>query len=347
MDVQKMASAKSLERLQERFGNRFRSNAPLAKFTAAQIGGSADGLLIADSIASLIDSVTYLWEQGLPFFILGGGSNILVSDDGVRGVVVLNRARRIRFEDRAHPPRVRAESGARFGLVARQAAARGLAGLEWAAGIPGTVGGAVVGNAGAHGSDMASVLLLADILHREAPGGNGGQGRKAAMLVRRENWSVEHLMYGYRSSALKFESSSTSAASASSSYPGIPASIVLEAVLRLERSNPEAVQAKTDEYTSYRKVTQPPGASMGSMFKNPPGDYAGRLIEMAGLKGRRIGGAGISPLHGNFFINYGNASASDVWKLIRLAQEAVLEKFGVALELEIQLVGEWGAGVSR
>jgi UDP-N-acetylmuramate dehydrogenase len=346
MDVLTMISDRRMERLQERFGNRFKPNAPLAKFTAAQIGGRADGLLIVDSIASLIDSATYLWEQGMPFFILGGGSNILVSDAGVRGVVVLNRARRIRFDDQADPPTVRAESGARFGLVARQAASRGLAGLEWAAGIPGTIGGAVVGNAGAHGSDIASILLLADILHLQAPKGIGETERTSGMLVRRENWSVKDLNYGYRSSVLKTESLLGGAAGSSFSNLSSPDSIILGAVLRLERSSPEAVQAKTDEYTSYRRLTQPPGASMGSMFKNPPGDYAGRLIEMAGLKGKKIGGAGISPLHGNFFVNYGNASASDVWQLICLAQEAVLEKFGVALELEIQLVGEWVAGIS-
>jgi UDP-N-acetylmuramate dehydrogenase len=120
-----------------------------------------------------------------------------------------------------------------------------------------------------------------------------------------------------------------------------PDSIVLAALLQLSRSSPESTQLKIDEYVAYRRRTQPPGATMGSMFKNPPQDFAGRLIEETGLKGTRIGGAGISPLHGNFFINYGNASASDIWELIRLARASVAEKFGITLELEIQLAGEW------
>jgi len=346
MDILTMVSDSVLEWLEKRFGDRFTPNAPLAKYTAAQIGGEADGLLVVDSIAMLIESATYLWEHTIPFFILGGGSNILVSDAGVRGVVLLNRARRIRFDEQTDPPTVRVESGAGFGLVARKAASKGLAGLEWAAGIPGTIGGAVVGNAGAHGSDMASILLLADILHRKESKEFEGLGTKSGASIRRENWSVERLKYAYRDSALKSETLSEHAAREAAQTPGTPAAIVLEAVLRLARSNQEAVQAKTEEFASYRRLTQPPGASMGSMFKNPPGDYAGRLIEMAGLKGRRIGGAGISSLHANFFINHGGASASDVWHLIRLAQEEVQEKFGIALELEIQLVGDWGASLS-
>ncbi len=134
------------------------------------------------------------------------------------------------------------------------------------------------------------------------------------------------MAYAYRSSRLKKE-------------PG--RAVVLGALLKLERSTPEQVQAKLDEYVAYRKRTQPPGASLGSMFKNPPGDYAGRLIEAAGLKGARSGDAQISPVHANFFINLGRATAADLHDLIRLAQATVAEKFGVVLELEIELLGEW------
>jgi UDP-N-acetylmuramate dehydrogenase len=120
-----------------------------------------------------------------------------------------------------------------------------------------------------------------------------------------------------------------------------PQWIVLEVVFRLQRSDPEALQRELDEYLAFRRRTQPPGASMGSMFKNPPGDYAGRLIEAAGLKGARIGEAEISERHANFFINHGNASAIEIWKLIQRSRETVLERFGIALELEIELVGDW------
>ena len=292
-------------------------DAPLARYTAARVGGPADWLLEVHSVNELVEAACQLWKHGIPFVVLGGGSNVLVSDAGVRKVVVLNRARQVRIDEDQDPPVVRAESGANFGLVARQAAQRGLAGLEWAAGIPGTLGGAVVGNAGAHGGDVAGCLAVADILQQK------GQ------QCQRVSWAVEQFSYRYRSSLLKRS-------------PG--EAVVLNAELRLSRSTPEAVQARLDELVDYRRRTQPPGASMGSMFKNPPGDYAGRLIEAAGLKGARLGDAEISPLHANFFINRGHASASDIHNLIQLARRTVNERFGVELELEIELLGDWGSG---
>jgi UDP-N-acetylmuramate dehydrogenase len=282
------------------------------------VGGPADALLEVNSANELAQAAEVLWREGLDWFVLGGGSNVLVSDAGVRGVVVLNRARLVYFDETSQPPLVCAESGANFGLVARQAASRGMAGLEWAAGIPGTIGGAVVGNAGAHGGDMAGNLSVAEILQRNPKMQEG--------LPSRETWSAERLEYAYRTSLLKRLRGQT---------------VVLRAALRLERSTQEVVQKKIDEYVAYRRQTQPPGASMGSMFKNPPGDYAGRLIEAAGLKGSRVGNAQISTLHANFFINHGQASAADIWTLIKTAQQKVAEQFGVKLELEIELVGQW------
>ncbi|MEN8173912.1 MAG: UDP-N-acetylmuramate dehydrogenase, partial [Chloroflexota bacterium] len=208
-------------------------------------------------------------------------------------------------------PTIWAESGANFGKVARQAASRGLAGLAWACGIPGTVGGAVFGNAGAHGEDVAGHLVMAEILHQS------GQ---------RTLWSADDLRYKYRSSRLKQDL--------------IPA-IILAARFRLEPDTVEHIQQKMEQYTEFRHRTQPPGASMGSMFKNPPEDYAGRLIEAAGLKGTRIGDAEISPLHANFFINHGEATAKDIYTLLKLTQETVAEKFDLNLEPEIELLGDW------
>jgi len=305
------------------FGPRLRENVRLDRYTAARVGGPADLLLEAGSADELAQMVAWMWKQDISFLVLGGGSNVLVSDAGIRQVVVINRARRVRFDERTQLPTVWAESGANFGLLARQAAERGLSGLEWAAGIPGTVGGAVFGNAGAHDSDMAGSLVLAEILqHIPSEGNHNSEGAKTM----RENWPVEKMGYEYRSSVLK-------------RHPG--GAIVLSATLRLEHSTPPAVGARSDEYVAYRRRTQPPGASMGSMFKNPPGDYAGRLIEAAGLKGVQVGGAQISSLHANFFMNQGKASAADVSALIRLAHEKVAEKFGINLDLEIELVGEW------
>jgi len=306
------------------FGDRLRENVSLGRYTAARVGGVADALLEVVSSEELVQACRLLWQQDLPFVILGGGSNVLVSDAGWRGVVLINRARDIAFNETAQPPTIWVESGANFGGLARQAAGRGLSGLEWAAGIPGTVGGAVVGNAGAHGSDMAGNLLVAEILHRE-------RGR--------EQWSVDDLGYKYRSSLLK---APAQAGGGSSKLPSrSPEIVVLAALLRLEQSDPATVQERIDEYVTHRRRTQPPGASMGSMFKNPPGDFAGRLIEAAGLKGTRIGDAEISNLHANFFINSGNASALDIYQLILLARQKVAEKFVVELELEVELVGDW------
>jgi len=313
-----------LHLLRQTFGVRLQEQAPLARYTAARLGGPADALLEVDTIQSLVDVVSLAWEYQWPYLILGGGSNVLVSDSGVRGLVIVNRARQGRFNEADSPPTVWAESGANFGLLARQAAQRGLAGLEWAAGIPGTLGGAVVGNAGAHGADMAGSLLLAEILQQNR---SAQQGE-----VQRQEWPVEKLEYAYRSSILKRQTMEEL---------GGPTPVVLAARLCLERSTPDQVQARIDEFVAYRRLTQPPGASMGSMFKNPPGDYAGRLIEAVGLKGVRVGDAQISPLHANFFINLGNARSSDIRGLIEMAQEQVKNIFDVELELEIELVGIW------
>ncbi|OQY92195.1 MAG: UDP-N-acetylenolpyruvoylglucosamine reductase [Anaerolineae bacterium UTCFX2] len=308
----------ALHELGERFGSRLQFAAPLSRYVAARMGGQADALLEIQSIEELVATVTLCWQADMPYWILGGGSNVLVSDAGLRGLVLINRARQARFEIIDDQPRVWAESGANLGLVARQAAAKGFSGLEWAAGIPGTIGGAVVGNAGAHGADIAACLQVAAILHRIGMSGSGNYVR--------EDWLVERLEYAYRTSVLK-------------KLPG--QAIVLSALIKLEQATSAEVQSRIDELVEYRHRTQPPGASMGSMFKNPAGDYAGRLIELAGLKGYRIGNAQISPKHANFFINLGNCAASDVYALILLAREKVMQQFGVWLELEIELLGDW------
>jgi UDP-N-acetylmuramate dehydrogenase len=304
-----MPTTLPLPTLRAAFGERLQENVSLAPYTSARIGGPADALLSVHSADELAETVARLWELEIPTVILGGGSNVLVSDRGVRGMVVLNRAKAVRF-DKGSRPKVYAEAGVVIANLARRAATHGLGGLEWAAAVPGTTGGAVYGNAGAFGGDMAGSLIRADLLT--------GQGR--------ETWPVEKMEYGYRTSLLK--------------RSGLRV-VVLSAELRLEHSPKENVSATIDQLSGRRRATQPPGASMGSMFKNPPGDFAGRLIEAAGLKGRRIGNAEISPVHANFFINHGQTKAEDVRALINLAQTFVAEKFGVNLELEIEMVGEW------
>ena len=301
-----------LNALRTAFGDRLQENVVLANYTTAHVGGQADAMLILHTAAELENAARRLWELDVPFNILGVGSNVLVSDAGMRGVVLINHARNVKIDVHSPEPSVWAESGANLGGVARQVALRNLSGLEWAATVPGSIGGAVYGNAGAHGGDMQGSLLLAEILHRT-------EGKVS--------WPVEKFEYAYRTSRLKAQ-------------PG--QAVILTARMKLAFARPEEdIQAKMDEFASQRRRTQPPGASMGSMFKNPPGDYAGRLIETAGLKGTRIGGAEISSIHANFFVNNEHATATDIARLIDLVQKKVFEKFGVKLELEIEKLGEW------
>jgi UDP-N-acetylmuramate dehydrogenase len=309
--ILKMAEMKNIQwdKLYSSFGERIQEDVPLSRFTAARVGGEADALIVVDSKDLLVETINFLWEVDIPFFLLGGGSNILISDYGFRGVVILNHVKGI--EIKSDSLLVEASSGASFGQMARKICSRGFGGFEWATGIPGTVGGAVYGNAGAHGSDVASCLYMAEILHR-------GKGI--------EEFSPEEMLFSYRSSVLKRKKVE---------------GIVLAAKFQIDESSEESTRKLVERYTKSRKESQPPGASMGSMFKNPPGDYAGRLIEAVGLKNTQIGGASISPLHANFFITSDNASADDVFRLIKIAKHEVYKKFGIELELEIELIGEW------
>ncbi|MCC7451262.1 MAG: UDP-N-acetylmuramate dehydrogenase [Anaerolineae bacterium] len=289
-------------------GDRLKINEPLSRYTVARLGGPADALITVETKDLLMRVVYLAWERNWPVRILGGGANVLVSDQGYRGLVVINDARGIAYEDDGL---VTADSGTGLIYLARQTMNRGLSGLEWAISVPGTLGGGIVNNAGAHGGDMAHNLVSAEVLFpRRQP----------------EVWPVERFAYQYRESALK-----------RSKHPFL----VSSGTLRLSPGYvPAELHARADEFIAHRKRTQPPGASLGSMFKNPPGDYAGRLIEAAGLKGTQIGGVMISPVHANFFVNVGGGTAEDYVKLIRLAQHTVRDRFGVSLELEVELLGE-------
>ena len=309
-----------IQTLRNAFGEQLQVNVSLKRYTAARIGGKADVMITVETLVELAKVTKTLWELAIPFMILGSGSNVLISDAGVRQVVVLNRAKKIIFNPQSLHPTVWVESGVNFGALARQAATHGLSGLEWAAGIPGTVGGAVYGNAGAHGSDMSDILVMAKILHLMQTNGDNQHE------ILQEDWTVDRLEYAYRSSSIKRQPSRV---------------VVLSAQLRLSQSTPEAVQTKMDKYSEMRRSSQPTGASLGSIFKNPPGDYAGRLIEAAGLKGKKIGKVEISQKHANFFINQDSATASDYAALIRLVRQEVINKFGISLEVEIEMLGDW------
>lgn len=300
-----------MDKLRQAFGPKLHENVSMANYTTARVGGPTPALISVHTLEDLEFTANSLWRLSVPFIILGSGSNILVSDSGLDAIVVHNRAHNLKIDTKSDPPCIDAESGAILGTVARQSALRGLSGMEWAAPVPGTVGGAVYGNAGAHGSDMKTSLKMATILHKT-------EGKT--------DWPVDKLAYEYRSSVLKREK--------------IPAVILSATFNAVSTSRDEAWQ-KINAFQSHRKETQPPGASMGSMFKNPANDYAGRLIEAAGLKGRRIGRAMISPIHANFIINLDGATAQDIYQLMKIAQKTVVDQFGITLEPEIELIGEF------
>jgi UDP-N-acetylmuramate dehydrogenase len=301
--------------------------APLAGLTTMKVGGAADYLATVQGVEQLIQLVRWAREASLPYFVLGGGSNILISDAGIRGLVIYNRCRQVRVDQPAircfgHTdwrPYLFAESGAAMAGVARASIKAGLAGLEWAVSVPGTVGGAVVGNAGAHGGEVKDNL-------------------ENALLIDETGevceYTVADFQYAYRDSTLKRRQPLRAGFKA----------VVLSANFRLEHGDAATSSARAEQFLNHRRQTQPVEPSLGSTFVNPAGDHAGRLIEAAGLKGVRSGGAEISRLHANFIVNpggVGGATATDVMNLIQLVQTTVAQRFGVQLEREVQLVGEW------
>lgn len=297
---------------------------PLARYTGWRIGGPARFFASARDLDGLIALVYWAEQRAQPILMLGGGTNILIGDGGFAGLVIRNRAIGIEIDDRGDEVIVRAESGAPMAGTARRLAGQGLAGLVWAEGLPGTVGGAVYGNAGCYGGDTAGNLLDATLL---LPNGEV------------EEWSQERLDFGYRTSVLKAAQHATPAAPR---VPGLTHPVVLAARLRLQRGDRAGLAAQMAEIAAGRRSRTPSGSSCGSSFKNPPGTSAGRLLDEAGLKGTRVGGAVVSEKHANYIVNEGGATAADVLRLLDIMRERVLQALGVELELEVQLVGEPG-----
>jgi UDP-N-acetylmuramate dehydrogenase len=279
---------------------------PMSRHTSLHIGGPADYFVRVRSEDDLVGAVRVAREAELPTFMLGGGTNVLVADEGIRGVVFENAWNDIEVRGTV----VDAASGTPLASVAAAAARNGILGLEWMATVPGTVGGAVHGNAGAFGSETASALVDARLLDL-----NG------------DTWTarVEELEYSYRTSALQ----------------GTPI-ICLRARFHGEPGDRPTAVKRIKEMANERIAKQPLAQpNTGSIFRNPPGDHAGRLIEAAGLKGARIGDAMVSEKHANFIVNTGLASASHVRALMRWCQAEVKARFGVDLVPEVELVGEW------
>jgi UDP-N-acetylmuramate dehydrogenase len=284
-----------------------KQNAVLAEYTTWRIGGPADLLIVPERREQIAAAVRILREHEIPWIQLGRGSNMLVSDKGIRGAVFkLGKA----FET-IHIEGETAVAGgaASFVKLSVLAGKAGLTGLEFAGGIPGSVGGAVYMNAGAHGSDVSRVLQSAEVV------------LETGELAR---WDVHDLRFGYRHSRLQEERG-----------------IVTEAVFRLQYGDRKEIAAALATYKDRRRKTQPlQMACAGSVFRNPEGTYAAKLIEESGLKGLSHGGAQVSTLHANFIVNTGNATAQDVLALMERIQETVYRNFGIKLEPEVLLVGE-------
>ena len=281
-------------------------NEPMAAHTTFRVGGPADIMYFPHSAAQLRRALAVAEDLEIPVLVIGNGSNLLVRDGGVRGLVIAlgEDYAAVRIEGNT----LTAEAGARLSRVAQAAQAAGLAGLEFASGIPGTLGGGVAMNAGAYGGQISDVLIDAEVLL-------DGELRT---LTR------DGLEMGYRTT-----------------LPLRRGGIVTEARFALVPDDPEAIEARMRELNARRRDKQPLNfPSAGSTFKRPEGYFAGALIEGAGLKGASVGGAQVSPKHAGFIVNTGGATAADILGLIRHVQETVLNKDGVRLELEVRVVGE-------
>ena len=283
-----------------------RIDEPLCKYTMTKLGGKADLLVIPGTIEETEATVRYAYEKDIPLLLLGNGSNMVVRDGGVRGIVLhLAKLDAIKIEG----TRVHAEAGALIIDVSKQAAAAKLTGIEFACGIPGSIGGAMAMNAGAYGGEIKDIIMQATVLTKS--------GERLVL-------SKDELELGYRQSIIAKEG-----------Y------YVLSADFQLLDGQQEAIDAKVADLTFQRESKQPlEYPSAGSVFKRPPGYFAGKLIQDCGLQGKGHGGAEVSLKHAGFIINKNNATASDYIQTIDMVKAEVKKQFGVELELEVKIVGE-------
>ncbi|MDE4541212.1 UDP-N-acetylmuramate dehydrogenase [Thermoanaerobacterium sp. R66] len=281
-------------------------NEPMSRHTSFRIGGPADVLIIPQSVDELIKVMGLIKAENIPYFILGNGTNIIVSDKGIRGVVIkLTAIRKISVDGEI----IVSEAGALLSVIANTALDNELTGFEFASGIPGTLGGAITMNAGAYGPEIKDVVEKVEVIDKDG----------SIYEVKNGN-----MRFGYRSSLIQSDNL-----------------IAIRAWIHLKKGNYKDIKAKMDELNGLRKVKQPlEYPSAGSVFKRPEGFYAGKLIQDAGLQGYAIGGAQVSEKHCGFIINRGNATADDVLNLIAHIKKTVKDKFGVDLETEVKIIGE-------
>ena len=297
--------------IQRRIGVKTSRDEPLARFTTMRVGGPADLFATVHNYYELRTLVRFARARELSHVVLGRGSDTVISDRGFRGLVIQNRAESTKLEG----DRYTADAGVPMARAATETQKAGLTGLEFGLAIPGTVGGAVWANAGAHESDVAGVLETARVL----------DGAGAETIV-----PAADLGLGYRDSRFKHLPSDT------------PAELILAATFRLSAADPDVIKARLDDIRRWRQAHQPLGLpSAGSVFRNPPGDSAGRLVDEAGLKGYRVGGAVVSEKHANFIVNDQKGTAADVRRLADHVRAEVAERHGVELAFEIEFLGDW------
>jgi UDP-N-acetylmuramate dehydrogenase len=303
--------------IQRRIGVKTSRDEPLARFTTMRVGGPADLFATVHNAHELRALVRFARTRGLPHFVLGRGSDLVIADAGIRGLVIQVRAEGSRTDGE----RYSAEAGMQMARAATETQHAGLTGLEFGLAIPGTVGGAVWANAGAHDADIAAVLESARVLAVDG----------TETIV-----PAAELGLTYRDSRFKHAEANDEAP------PESPRDVIVEATFRLASADPDVIKARLDEIRRWRQAHQPLGLpSAGSVFRNPPGDSAGRLIEAAGLKGLRIGGAVVSEKHANFIVNDQKGRAADVRRLGERVRAEVLARHGVTLAFEIEFVGDW------
>lgn len=284
---------------------KYLKNEPLKKHTSFRVGGTAQWLLVPRDEEELASSLIFAQEHKLPITILGAGTNVLALDKGFSGLVVklAGGMNQLKFEGNT----VEAGAGILLSKLLSAAVARGLSGLEFLAGIPGTLGGALVMNAGAWGFGIGSRVVSVKVIDRLG---------KSQLLQKKD------LKFGYRRSILQQGNF-----------------IVMSAVIKLRKGNRRVIKNKIKEYLEIRRSSQPLGIpNAGSVFKNPPGKFAGKLIEEAGLKGARVGDAQVSTKHANFIVNLGEATSHDIIRLITRIQKLVKERFKINLEPEIKIM---------
>jgi UDP-N-acetylmuramate dehydrogenase len=298
----------TLDRLAAEQGLELRADAPLAPLTTLRVGGRADRLAEAHDREALLALLRLARDAGAPWMVLGNGSDLVVADAGVRGLVIRNRAREVAIDGVT----LTADAGAPMAMLVKRCTAEGLAGLEFGISIPGTLGGAVWANAGAHGGEMRDILDWVEVWNPETDD------------VRR--LPAADCEFSYRESRFKHSRE-----------------VVLAAAIRLQRAPPDGIAARVAANQAQRVQTQPlADQNAGSVFRNPPGDHAGRLIDAAGLKGHRIGSARVSERHANFIVTDRGGSAADVRALGDAVRATVEERFDVRLAYEIEFVGDWG-----